>query len=573
MHVGRLLPVFVGCGLLLLACTPQAPAAPTSAPPGAPPAGKPTAAAPPAPTTAAASGSAPLIEASIGNLSPTLHPYPDSVGYTSTYQDAAILIWGGGDGMGGLLAYDWNQLDYKPAMATALPSVSPDGKTYTFTLRSDLKWSDGSPITIDDFQFAWDNASKKENDFVGLDQLAEIAGYKTTPPTSIEVTLTEAKPREVALGTVGIIGPVPKKVWANKPWNDPTANPEINNPSVVIGPFRVQDYKVAEQATFVPIDTYSGGKPRVPRVQILAGQQPTVALEALRSGRANYAPNVPPGQYQEAKSNPDLSVPEWTSANAAFRSLEFNLTRPFLSDKRVREALSRAVNRSDLLDLAEQGLGTPQYSFVQPTNQKWSNASVEHYDFDMSRARQLLQDAGYQQQQGGALMGRDGQAVRLSVVYPTSSAPRARIAAYLQQSYKELGIDVDVKGLDFNAYSDLVQKQRDFDINLATWGGGAVDPDLWAKPLLITGGQQNATGYSNPQVDQAFKQAGGELDPTRRKQLYDQIQQQVATDLPVHYLYAVKGFSALSKKVQGVTPSKGDRLDYNDAILAWTVAQ
>jgi ABC-type transport system substrate-binding protein len=146
-----------------------------------------------------------LIEASIGNLSPTLHPYPDSVGYTSTYQDAAILIWGGGDGMGGLLAYDWNQLDFKPAMATALPSVSADGKTYTFTLRSDLKWSDGSPITIDDFQFAWDNASKKENDFVGLDQLAEIAGYKTTPPSTIEVTLTEAKPREVALGTVGII--------------------------------------------------------------------------------------------------------------------------------------------------------------------------------------------------------------------------------------------------------------------------------------------------------------------------------------------------------------------------------
>jgi peptide/nickel transport system substrate-binding protein len=377
----------------------------------------------------------------------------------------------------------------------------------------------------------------------------------------------------VALGTLDIIAPVPKHVWANKPWNDPTANPEINNPSVVLGPFRVQEYKVAEQATFVPVDTYSSGRPRVPRVQILAGQQPTVALEALRSGRANYAPNIPPGQYQEAKSNPDLNVPEWTPANAAFRSLEFNLTRPFLSDKRVREALARAVNREDVLDLAEQGLGTPQYSFTQPTNQKWANASVEHYEFDMSRARQLLQDAGYQQQQGGQLMGKDGQPVRLAVVYPTSSAPRGSIAAYLQQQYRELGIQVDVKGLDFNAYSDLVQKQRDFDINLATWGGGSIDPDLVSKPQLITGGQQNAMGYSNPQLDQLFKQASGELDENRRKQLYGQAQQLVATDLPVHYLYAIKGFSALSKKVQGVVPSKGDRLDYNDALLAWTVAQ
>jgi peptide/nickel transport system substrate-binding protein len=482
------------------------------------------------------------------------------------------LIWGGGDGGGGLIAFDWNQLDYKPAMATALPSVSADGKTYTFTLRPDLKWSDGSPITVDDFQFAWDSASKKENDFVGLDQLEEIAAYRTTAPNTIQVTLTEPKPRDVALGTVGIIGPVPKRVWANKPWNDPTANPEINKPSVVLGPFRVQDFKVAEQATFVPVDTYYVGKPRVPQVQILAGQQPTVALEALRSGRANWAPNIPPGQYQEAKANPDLNVPEWTPANATYRSLEFNLTRPFLGDKRVREALARAVNREDLLDVAEQGLGTPQYSFIQPTNQKWVNPSVEHYDFDLSRARQLLQDAGYQQQ-GGQLMGKDGQPVRLSVVYPTSSAPRGKIAAYLQQQYRELGIQVDVKALDFNAYSDQVQKQRDFDINLAAWGGGSVDPDLSAKPLLITGGQQNAMGYSNPQLDQLFKQGSGELDENRRKQLYNQAQQLVATDLPVHYLYAIKGFSALSKKVQGVVPAKGDRLDYNDAILAWMVTQ
>jgi peptide/nickel transport system substrate-binding protein len=587
----RLVTMLAGCGLLVAACTPAAPPAPTSTP--AAPAPKPTtsaqvspavspaassstAASPAAatrPAPAASGPSGPLIEASLANLSPTLHPYPDSASYTSSYLDAATLIWGGGDGGGGLLAFDWNQLDYRPAMATGMPSVSADGKTYTFTLRQDLKWSDGSPITVDDFLFAWDNASKKENDFVGLDQLQEIAAYRSPGPNTIEVTLTEPKPRDVALGTVSVIGPVPRKVWENKPWNDPTANPEINNPSVVLGPFKVQDYRVAEQGTFVPVDTYYVGKPRLPQVQILAGQQPTVAYEALRGGRANYAPAIPPSQYTDAKANPDLNVLEWTPANAAFRSIDFNLTRPFLSDKRVREALARAVNREDVLELAEQGLGTPQYSFIQPTNQKWVNPNVEHYDFDLSKARQLLQDAGYQQQQGGQLMGKDNQPVKLQVVYPTSSAPRAKIAAYLQQSYKELGIEVEVKGLDFNAYTDQVQKQRDFDLNLQTWGGGTIDPDLVSKPQLITGGQQNTVSYSNPQVDQLFKQAGGELDEPRRKQLYDQLQQAVNADLPSHYLYAVKAFSTLSKKVQGAAPNRGDRLEYNDALLAWSVAQ
>ena len=579
----RLWPALAAVGLVVGACAPAAPSAPTATPvpappakpPGGPagsPAASPAASPKPAAAPAPTGPNGPLIEASLANLSPTLHPYPDAASYTQSWIDAAILIWGGGDGGGGLIAFDWDKLDYRPALAAALPTVSADGKTYTFTLRSDINWSDGSPVTVDDFVFAWDNASKKENDFVGLDQLEEIASYRSPAPNTIEITLKDAKPRDVALGTVDTIFPVPKKVWENKPWNDPTANPEINNPSVVLGPFRVQEFKIAEQATFVPVDTYYAGKARVPQVQILAGQQPTVAYESLRSGRANWAPNVPPSQYQEAKSNPDLNVLEWTSANALYRALEFNLSRPVLSDRRVREALARAVNRQDVLDLAEQGLGIPQYSFVQPTNQKWANPNVEHYDFDLTKARQLLQDAGYQQQ-GGQLVGRDGQPVKLQVVFPTSSAPRVKIATYLQQQYKELGIDVEVKGLDFNAYTDTVQKQRDFDISLAGWGGGAIDLDLWAKPLLISTGQQNVPRFANSQVDQLFKEGGNELDDTKRKQIYDQIQQLVNADLPVHYLYAVNNFSPISKKVQGVVARKGDRLDYNDAVLSWSVAQ
>ena len=114
----------------------------------------------------------------------------------------------------------------------------------------------------------------------------------------------------------------------------------------------------------------------MPRVEILANQQPTVAYESLKSGRANWVHALPPAQYQEAKANPDLVVQEWTAANASYRTLEFNLTRPFLADKRVRQALAYAVSRTDLLDVAEQGLATPQFSFVQPTNQRWVNNAV-----------------------------------------------------------------------------------------------------------------------------------------------------------------------------------------------------
>jgi peptide/nickel transport system substrate-binding protein len=581
------LSVAATLGLVVAACGP-APAPPPQPTTPPPPAAAPTTASAPAPTQAsaaaptqasaaaptqaAATSAATLSIASLANLSKTLHPFPDAASFTQSWIDTSILIWGGGDGMGGLLAFDWDKLEYRPAMATDMPKVSPDGKTYTFTLRNDLKWSDGSPITVDDFQFAWDNASKKENDFVNLDQLAEIASYTTPDKNTIEITLNEPKAHDVALGTVNVIGPVPKKIWENKPWNDTSANPEILNPSVVLGPYKVQEFKIAERGAFTPVSAYPAGQPRIPTVEILPGQQPTVAYEALKSGRANYAPNIPPAQYAEAKANPDLNMVEWTAANAVYRALEFNTARPFLRDKRVREALSRAVSRDDVLDVAEGGLASPQYSLIQPTNTKWANPNVEKYDIDMGRAKQLLQDAGYSVQ-GGQLMGKDGQPVKLQVLFPTSSAPRAKIATYLQQQYKQLGIDVEVKGLDFNAYTDQVQQKKDFDISLATYGGGSLDPELGPRAQLITGGQQNVTGYSNAQVDELFKQGASELNDAKRKEIYDQVQTLVNADLPSHYLYALKAFSAVSKKVQGVVARKGDRLDYNDAVLQWSVTQ
>jgi peptide/nickel transport system substrate-binding protein len=557
-------------GLLLAACAQPAAPAPTAAPTGGSTPSGATRQATASANMAAAAGaqaSGPLIEVSLANLTKTLHPYPDSASYTQSWIDAQNLISGGA-----LLSFDWNNLTYTPSMAKEMPTVSADGKTYTYALRDDLRWSDGTPITVDDFTFAYDNASKPENDFVGLDELQEIATYTAPDAHTIQVALKDAKPQDLAYGITSMIGPVPKHIWANKAWNDPTTNSEILMPTVVLGPFSVQQFKVDEGATFTPVDTYYDGKPKVPQYQILPSAQPTVAYESLLNGRANWAPNIPPSQYQQAKSQPNLTMYEWNAANAQYRDVEFNLTRPFLSDHRVREALARALNRDDIRDVAEQGLATPAYSFIAPANTKWLNPNVEKFDYDMDAAKSLLQQAGYTLQNGN-LVGSDGPLIKLTVYYPTSSAPRAKIAAYMQQQYRDLGISLDVRGLDFNAYTDQVQKNKDFDIALGSWGGGSIDPDENAKAQFITGGQQNFTGYSNPTVDKLYQQGSTELDETRRKQIYDQVQAQVVQDLPVYFIYSLVQFSPASKKVQGIVPTKGDQLYYDNAVLNWSVTQ
>jgi oligopeptide transport system substrate-binding protein len=112
----------------------------------------------------------------MGNPPKVLHPYPDPPSNTSTRSDVAGLF------MAGLISFNADTLDYfvspDDAMAAAMPTISSDGRMYTFTLREGLKWSDGQPVTSADFQFAWDNASKVENSFVGLDDLQRIIPFR-----------------------------------------------------------------------------------------------------------------------------------------------------------------------------------------------------------------------------------------------------------------------------------------------------------------------------------------------------------------------------------------------------------
>jgi peptide/nickel transport system substrate-binding protein len=450
--------------------------------------------------------------------------------------------------------------------------VSDDGKTFTFTLRDDLKWSDGSAVTIDDFLFAYEMAKNPDNNYVGLEDVNRIASFTAPDAKTIVVVLKEVFARDISTGVASTIGPIPSKVWKGKAWNDPTTNPEILKPTVVMGPYTIKEFRQAETATFEPVATHFAGKPSLEQIILKPAQQPTVAFELLKSGQAQWAPNIPPAQYDEAKKNPDLVMLEWTPANGSYRNLEFNLTRDFLKDKRVREALARAISREDLIQAAENNLGKPQYTFVNPANTKWYNPSVEKYDFDMAKSKALLEQAGYKLD-GGALKGADGKAVKLTIYYPTTSAPRGKIAAYLQQQYKQLGIELEVRGLDFNAYTDQIGKRKDFDLSLGTYGGGSIDPDLSAKAQILSNGQQNVTGFKNEQVDTAFKAAAIEQDTTKRKAAYDQIQKTVVDELPVFYMYSLLQFSPVSKKVTGPKPDKLNSLLGNRSFMTWSVAK
>jgi peptide/nickel transport system substrate-binding protein len=157
-------------------------------------------------------------------------------------------------------------------------------------------------------------------------------------------------------------------------------------------------------------------------------------------------------------------------------------------------------------------------------------------------------------------------------LFPVSSNPRQKIATYMQQQYRQLGIELEVRGLDPNAYFEEVQKTN-YDISLGSWGGGSIDPDLSSKEQYISKGQQNRTGFRNERIDQLFQQGAVEQDEARRKQIYDEIQKIVNDELPAMFLHSVLSFSPMSNRVTGVQPTRLESLNVNDAITRWALAE
>jgi peptide/nickel transport system substrate-binding protein len=505
--------------------------------------------------------------AELGGAPRLLHPYPEPQQYTAPWVQAASLMWAS------LIDVDYETLDYvvdpRTSMATSLPTISNEGRTFTFTLRDDLRWSDGTPITSADFQFAWDNARLQENNWVGYNSTIErIESFTTPDPLTVEVTLTEQLARFLAMGIAAGIGPVPRHVWEGRPWLDPQANPEVLRPSVVSGPYIPQELSV-ERHSYTRNPNWWGKAPNLDEIVFISASPATV-LELLRTRQAEWAHNFPPAQYNDARRIEHANVLEWTAAAGTYRVMEMNLARPLLADKRVREALSRAVNRADLVQL-EDDLAIPQFGIFTEAS-RWRNDSVERYDFDLSRARRLLEDAGYRLD-GRTLRDRNGQPVRLEIIWPTTSQPRGKIATYLQQVWRDLGIEATVTGLEFNAFIDKHARQKDFDVAMGGWAS-TLDPDS-ARSLFMTGGGQNSVGYSNARVDALFEQGAREQDDVRRKQIYDEVQRILLDDLAMYPMTTLKTFTAIDRRVAGVSPRRGDDLltDNNAQFLDWFIAQ
>lgn len=434
--------------------------------------------------------------------------------------------------------------DFKPQPYLAESwAFSEDQKSLTLKLRQGATFHDGQPITSADVKYSME-VVKANHPFSSM--LAPVTSVDTPDPLTVTINFAQPHPAILLSLSSALVPILPKHIFDDG--GDIKANPKNNLP-VGSGPFKVMAF---EPGQHIVLERYEGfflpDRPYLDRIIIKQYQDANSAGLALEGGEVQIYPFIDsPRMVKRLQGKTGIvETAEGYAGIGALNWLAFNIKNPALSDVRVRQAISYALDRNFITKALHVGLSKPAVEPVVSSSPFYTDA-VERYDFDLDKAKALLAEAGY---------GEGGKKLALTIDYlPNSEEMQRSIAEYVKAQLAKVGIEVSVRASpDFPTWANRVSNQQ-FDMTMDqvfNWG----DPVIGVartyvcnniKPGVIW---SNTQSYCNPQVDGLLAAAAIEPDPAKRKDQYAQAFVQITRDAPIYFVNEVPYHTAYSAKVQ-----------------------
>jgi len=465
-----------------------------------------------------------------------------------------------------LLRYNQDTIELEPFAAESFEE-SEDHTKITFNLRQDLVWSDGEPLTANDYVWSWEQALIEENAWPRLGSYQPfITSITNSDDYTIEVELTDpiAISLEKANGALTYV--LPKHIWESLDWSDPETNPEIMAPSVSAGPFILDEWKKEQYATFVANESFFLGRPNFDKVTFQFYGNGNVALQALFEGEIDrYGPNNE--GWPDVQDNDSVVALQWDSPENGVLYFGFNTRLPMFSDAKVRQALNFALDKELITQELTYGLGQRALGMYLPTS--WAyNPDVEPFTYNVDKAKELLDEAGWAEGDDGVRV-KDGERLAFQFIFGPNNDPiREQMATVAQQMWGEVGAEVEVAGLEWGAFLQLT-KEGPYD-----WGVflnmyiASIDPDMiWFKKEA--GPAYNRAGWENEQVQQLYADGLLEFDREKRAEIYKEAMNILTEESPWIYVYYEQGYAGFTNRVKGVEITN---LGLND-IWEWWLEQ
>ena len=455
-----------------------------------------------------------------------------------------------------MITYSMEDMSPEPGLATAW-ETSDDGLTWTFDIRDDVTFSDGEPLTASDIAYTYNRI---------LDGGPESStwGSYLTSVTSIEapddthVVLTLEKPNAVLpLLPIPI---VPEHVWESvteKAVKTYAAEPTNGQPVVGSGPFRlIEGTAGGSTYRFEKNPDYWQGDPHIDEVVFRVYKSEDPMVQALIKGEVDFAEGITPLQVRALEDEEGITAQSGDSPG--FDEIAFNVGaidtetgepigdgHEALKDAAFRYALNFAVDREQIVEKAYQGAGQPGDVIIPPAYQDyhWDPPEEDAFTFDLDRADELLQEAGYARGPGGERLMPDGSDFGTMRLFARSeSTVSTTVMDYFAEWLGELGIDSEVSVMESNKLTNVI---LDGEYDAFEWGW-YVEPDPSSMLDYLTCAQLggwNDAWYCNDEYDALYSEQAGATDDTARQDAVRQMQEMLYYDSP----YLVTAYTTISE--------------------------
>lgn len=378
-------------------------------------------------------------------------------------------------------------------------------RSYVFHLRENALFHNGEPVRASDVAWTLEQMTKEGSTAYLQHEMSWISTVDVVDDHTVKITLTEPSPIFLKLLATSYVPILSEKAGLETPTG--------------AGPYRITN---AEQGVAIDLEAFEGyykeGHPRTPRLRMIAYADESLRVAALESGDVDIIEYVPWQNMASVENNPNLDLLE---TRGPFMAIVFNVERPPFNDPRVRQAVAYAIRREDIVNTAFYGRGSSLYGLpLDETDEFASETTKNLWSYDPDKARSLLEEAGVA-----------GQTVRL--LSSATYSMHQDTALVVQQHLNAVGLQVELQLPEWGArISQGNAGEYQFAINGNA--SNVADPD-GLTPIIGSGSPtyQRSWGYSNSRIDELLAQGRKEIDPAKRREIYNALAEVVKEDVPI----------------------------------------
>lgn len=477
-----------------------------------------------------------------------------------------------------LILLDENN-EYKPGLAESY-EFSDDQLTVTFHLRKDVKWHDGEPFTADDVLFTFTSMADPNYTGSRFNEISKIAGaqdyhdgkadsisgIKVIDENTISFTYTEVF--APSLSNFSQRGIIPKHVWSKVNIADWDNASDLLNKPIGTGPYKFVEFKPDQYVELIRNEDYFLGAPKIEKFVFKVTNTET-ELSELAKGDLDVV-TLTSTKEEDFKMLKDagMKIEEKPSANYQFMTMNSN--REFFKDKKVRQAITYAINRDGMAKslIGEHGqvVNTP----LSLAGWAYPQSGLNTYDYNLDKAKELLGEAGWKENNG--VLEKDGVKFEVDMMVPTGNKIREQSAPIIQQNLKDVGITVNISTMDIASAMEKTHGEGDYDMGLFgfTLEVDPGDADRYWASSIANGSQFNFSNFKNTESDQLLEKATKTLDRDERKEIYAQWGQLINEEAPYVFLYSQNDIRAYNPKLEGY---KFSAYSVFPGIEKWTISK